>query len=260
MTALGHWRAAWAVYRKEIVDALRDRRTLLVVLMSSVLLGPLVLVALSSLVANLEAQAERREVLAVGLADAPTLANFIARQSYVLREAPADYEALLRSRTLADPVLVVPPDFEAALRRGEPPAVEVVSDSDNRQAQAGANRLMRLLDGFGRERAVLAIALRGVSPALMSPMRVQERDLADDQSRAAQFTAMLPFFVIMAVLYGALNAGLDTTAGERERGSLEPLLMTPVRRLALVFGKWGAVASVGMLVAVLSSFSFLPAQ
>jgi sodium transport system permease protein len=64
----------------------------------------------------------------------------------------------------------------------------------------------------------------------------------------------------MAVLYGALAAALDTTAGERERGSLEPLLMTPAPRVALVLGKWGAVASVGMLIAVLSCLSFLPAQ
>ena len=71
---------------------------------------------------------------------------------------------------------------------------------------------------------------------------------------------MLPFFVLMAVLYGALHAALDTTAGERERGSLEPLLMTPAPRWALVLGKWGAVASVGMGVAVLSCFSFLPGQ
>ena len=71
---------------------------------------------------------------------------------------------------------------------------------------------------------------------------------------------MLPFFVLMAVLYGALNAALDTTAGERERGSLEPLLMNPASRLSLVLGKWGAVAAVGMLIAVLSCFSFLPAQ
>jgi sodium transport system permease protein len=71
---------------------------------------------------------------------------------------------------------------------------------------------------------------------------------------------MLPFFVMMAVLYGALNAALDTTAGERERGSLEPLLMNPADRFALVLGKWGAVASLGMLIAVLSCFSFLPAQ
>jgi sodium transport system permease protein len=71
---------------------------------------------------------------------------------------------------------------------------------------------------------------------------------------------MLPFFVMLAVLYGALNAALDTTAGERERGSLEPLLMNPAERVALVVGKWGAVASLGMLIAVLSSLSFLPAQ
>ena len=58
---------------------------------------------------------------------------------------------------------------------------------------------------------------------------------------------MLPFFVLMAVLYGALNAALDTTAGERERGSLEPLLMNPAPRLALVLGKWAAVATVGQL-------------
>jgi sodium transport system permease protein len=71
---------------------------------------------------------------------------------------------------------------------------------------------------------------------------------------------MVPFFVLMAMLYGALHAALDTTAGERERGSLEPLLMTPAARAALVAGKWGAVATVAMLIAVLSCLSFLPGQ
>jgi sodium transport system permease protein len=95
---------------------------------------------------------------------------------------------------------------------------------------------------------------------MLDVIEVQERDLANPQSRAAQFTGMLPFFILMAVLYGALNAALDTTAGERERGSLEPLLMTPASRGALVLGKWGAVAVVGMLIALLSCLSFLPAQ
>jgi sodium transport system permease protein len=65
---------------------------------------------------------------------------------------------------------------------------------------------------------------------------------------------------MMAVLYGALNAALDTTAGERERGSLEPLLMNPAERWALVVGKWGAVSGISLLIAVLSSLSFMPAQ
>jgi sodium transport system permease protein len=101
---------------------------------------------------------------------------------------------------------------------------------------------------------------RGVAPALLSVSRVDEHDIADNAARAAQLPGMLPYFVLMAVLYGALNAALDTTAGERERGSLEPLLATPAARGALVVGKWGAVFCVGLLIAVLSCVSFIPAQ
>ena len=248
------------VFRKEIIDALRDRRTLLVVLASSVLMGPLVLIALSAFIATFDARAEKREVYVAGIEHAPSLRNFFERQTYTVKPAAPDFEAQLRAATLADPVLVVPTDFEALMLRGEVPVLEVVSDSANKQAESGTARILRLLEGFSSERASLSLALRGVSPELLEPMQVEERDLASTQTRATQITGMLPFFVLMAVLYGALNAALDTTAGERERGSLEPLLMNPSARWALVLGKWGAVASLSMSIAVLSCFSFLPAQ
>ena len=253
-------RTILTIYRKEIVDALRDRRTLLTVLATSVLMGPLVLLAISGLVATLEANAEQREVVVAGIERAPTLVNFFERQTYTVKPAPADYEQQLRKAKLADAVVVVPTDFEAALVRGDAPIVEVVSDSANQRSQASAGRVSRLLSGFSRERATLTLALRGVSPDAVEPVRLEERDLASTQTRATQITGMLPFFVLMAVLTGALNAALDTTAGERERGSLEPLLMNPAERWVLVLGKWGAVASVGMLIAVLACFSFLPGQ
>ncbi len=248
------------ILRKELIDALRDRRTLITVLVSSVLMGPLVLLAISGLVASLESNADQREVVVHGNENAPSLKNFLERQTYTVKRAPGDYEAQLRKARLTDAVVVVPMDFETALLRGDAPLVEIVSDSANQRSQASAGRAARLLGGFGRERATLALALRGVSPALLEPVQVEERDLASTQTRATQITGMLPFFVLMAVLAGALNAALDTTAGERERGSLEPLLMNPTERWALVLGKWGAVASVGMLIAVLSCFSFLPGQ
>jgi sodium transport system permease protein len=188
------------------------------------------------------------------------LRNFIERQTFSVVQAPPDYEAQLKASRLGEPVLVVPPGYAASAAAGELPVVELVSDSGNRQAEAGSVRVMRLLSAFNQERAALTLALRGVSPAVLQSVDVQERDLASSQIRAAQFTTMLPFFVIMAVLYGALNAALDTTAGERERGSLEPLLANPTSPAALVLGKWGAVATVGMLIAVLSVLSFLPAQ
>ncbi|GMV45316.1 MAG: hypothetical protein AMXMBFR66_07140 [Pseudomonadota bacterium] len=250
----------WIVYLKELVDALRDRRTLATVLASSVAMGPLVLALLSSLVDSIEKHAEARVLVTAGLERAPTLANYIARQTYTVQAAPADYEQQLRRSRLGDPVVVVPADFEAALQRGEAPLVEVVSSSANQRAQAGASAAVRLLRGFAREQATLRIALRGVAPELLEPLRVEERDLADAGARAAQLTRLVPFFVLMAVLYGALNAALDSTAGERERGSLEPLLMNPAAPWVLVLGKWAAVATVAMLVAVLSCASFLPGQ
>jgi len=252
--------AAWVVFRKELVDALRDRRTLLMVLLSSVAIGPLVLVLISTLVSGLEKRAEQREVLMVGIEHAPTLLNFLQRQTYTVRAAPPDYERQLQDNKLAEPVLVVGADFESELRRGVAPQVEVVSSSTNQRARAGAGRLMRLLQGFSQEQASLRLAVRGVSPAALVAIEVEERDLADPAARAAQLATLVPFFVLMAVLYGALNASLDTTAGERERGSLEPLLMNPASRVALVAGKWAAVSTVGLLIAVLSCLSFLPGQ
>jgi sodium transport system permease protein len=260
MNPLSFWHACAIVFRKEWTDALRDRRTLLVVLFSSVLMGPLVLWGLSHLVSTFETRAESRELWSSNLQQAPTLRNYLERQTLTLREAPADYEAQLKSGRLAHPVLVVPSDFENKLREGELPSLEVVSDSANKAAAAGVNRVMRLLLGFNQERATLTLALRGVAPDVLRSVQVQERDLANSQSRALQITAMLPFFVLMAVLYGALNAALDTTAGERERGSLEPLLTNPMRRSCIVLGKWGAVAALSTLVAALSCFSFIPAQ
>jgi sodium transport system permease protein len=252
--------AVWIVFRKELVDALRDRRTLAMVLLSSVAVGPLVLVLISTLVSGFEMRAEQRELVVQGIEFAPTLRNYALRQTYTLRAAPADFERQLKDNKLGDPVLVVGRDFEAELARGELPVVELVASSTNPRAQASAGRLLRLLQGFNQEQATLRLAVRGVSPAALEALQVEERDLADPAARAAQWAGIVPFFVLMAVLYGALNAALDTTAGERERGSLEPLLMNPAPRLALVLGKWGAAASVGMLIAVLSCLSFLPGQ
>ena len=251
---------AWVVFRKELLDALRDRRTLLMVLLSSVAIGPLVLVVISTLIASFEKRAEAREVVVQGIAQAPTLRNYLERQTYTISAAPADFEKQLRDSKLGDPVVVVPSDFEALLARGETPGVELFTSAANQRAQGSVRRIQRLLQGFNQERAMLQLAVRGVSPAMLEAVQIEERDLANPATRAAQLATMVPFFVLMAVLYGALNAALDTTAGERERGSLEPLLMNPATRASLVVGKWGAVASVSMLIAVLSCFSFLPAQ
>ena len=253
-------RAVWVVFVKELQDALRDRRTLMAVFVSSVLMGPLMLVLLSSLVGKYEKRAEAREVVVVGLDGAPTLRNYIERQTFLARKAPADWEAQLKASKLGDPVVVVPADFEDDLAHGRPPRIELVYSSANARAQTGVGAIAQLLQGFDQEQTTLRLIARGLAPSTLNVVRIDEHDIADNAARAAQMTNIVPLFVLMSVLYGALNAALDTTAGERERGSLEPLLATPAPRGALVIGKWGAVFALGLLIAVLSCLSFLPAQ
>ena len=251
---------ALTVYIKELIDALRDRRTLMVVLLSSVAIGPLVLLLVSTLVAGVEKRAEERVLVVQGIENAPTLRNYLERQTYTINPAPAEYEKELKDSVLGDPVVVIPPGFEADLAAGVNTTVEVVTSSANQRAQAAGGAVARLLRGFNQEQALLRVATRGIAAAQLEPLRIEDRDVAEAGARAAQFSVMVPYFVLMAVLYGALNAALDTTAGERERGSLEPLLMNPTPRMALVLGKWGAVTTVAMLIAVLSCLSFLPGQ
>lgn len=251
--------AAWVVFRKELVDALRDRRTLLVALLTSVAIGPLVLLLVSSLVGDLERQAERRVLLVLGPEHAPTLVNFAARQSFAIEPAPGDYEGKLRAGKLADAVVVVPRDFEEKLARGEAPTVEVIANQGQTPSATASRRAQAMLQAFNQERALMRQVSLGVAPSAAA-VDLQERDLANRGARAAPFTAMVPLFVLMAVLYGSMAAAMDTTAGERERGSLEPLMMNPPSRTALVLGKWAAVAAVGMLIAALTCLSFLPAQ
>ncbi|MBP6676745.1 MAG: ABC transporter permease, partial [Vitreoscilla sp.] len=244
-----HMNAAWTVFRKELLDALRDRRTLTMVLLSSVAMGPLMLLLMSTLASDFEKRAEAREAVAVGMAHAPSLQNFLARQTWTVRDAPSNYEQQLESSQLGDPVLVLEDDFEAQLAAGEQPLVQIVTSSANQRASGAVGKLEHVLREFSREQVALRLMVRGVAPSVLQPLEVAQRDLANPAARAARLTGMLPFFVLMAVMYGALTAALDSTAGERERGSLEPLLMNPAARFAIVLGKWGAVASVGMMIA-----------
>jgi sodium transport system permease protein len=253
-------RGTLAVFRKEVIDALRDRRTLIAILISSVAMGPFILLLLSGLISSMERQVESKTVLVSSLTASPRLVNYLQRQNLLVEEAPPDFEQQIRSGTLERPVIEIEEGFDERLADGLRPKATVLTNSDHKAAVAGAQRAERLLHGFERETGLLGLAAMGVSRDLLQPIEVDDIDLASRSPVGAQFTSMLPYFILMAVVYGALTAALDTTAGERERRSLEPLLMTPASSWALVLGKWGAITAVAMAITVLSSLSFVPSQ
>lgn len=248
------------VFRKEVVDALRETRTLLIVLGSALLVGPMAAgFMLTSVPPEPESQ-PRVEVLVAGIEHAPGLGAYLRSQHATILPAPPGHEAALRAGTLPGPVVAVPIGFEAALARGEAPAIGLLEGAGGQDAEIAAARIHQLLEGYVRDRANAGLASRGLDARVIQPVRIEQRQLAEPRSPARTFASVLPFLLLMSVLFGALNAALDTTCGERERDSLDALLTTPSHPGAIVLGKWAAVVAVSALVAVLSCLSLMLTQ
>jgi len=247
----------WTIFLKEPRDAVRDRRTWMIALFISTLSGPVVFMLVSNFVSGVEEKVARREVVVDHPEYAPTLVNFLQRAGATVVTAPADYRAQVRRGTLGNAVFAPPADFEKRLERGESVAVEVVFDDSHDKAQAVVRASMRLLSGFNREAGVQRLLARGVSPQLLAPIELAESNLAPGQARGAQLLFIVPWAALMVSVFGALSVAIDVTAGERERGSLEPLLGNPLDTGALVTGKWGVVMVYSVVIVVLTMAGFM---
>ena len=234
-------RSTLAVFAKEIRDALRDRRTALMVLVASVVTGPLTLVLVAQFVSGLEERASTLRVRLAGATHAPALVNFLKRADVEIEEAPADYAARVKKGDL-EAVIVVPRDFHERWLDHEEARVELVFDDSRTESSPAIRQSERLLEAFNRESAYLRLMARGVSPSLNETVKVERVNAATPRQRGAVLLFLIPMFAILAPLLGGMTLAIDATAGERERGSLEPLLANPVSTAAFAFGnirQWG---------------------
>ena len=253
-------KAAAIVFRKELVDALRDRRTWIVVLLSSLLAGPVSLLLIASLVTSAEDSAARREVVLVNGSAAPALVNFLQRNGATIVEAPPDYRDQLRSGRLQNAVVVIPADFRERQAAGESVRLDVVFDESASRAQSAVRTTVALLRGYNCELGTQRLLLRGVSPQLLQAIEIEEVSVAGSRARGAQLLFLVPWLALVGAVVGAISVAIDVTAGERERGSLEPLLMNPVTTRSIVLGKWAVAATCSAAVVVLTLAGFTAAM
>jgi sodium transport system permease protein len=238
----GSMRKYFAVFFKEAVDNLRDRRTLMTVLVFGPLFGPLFYTVMMSTVINRQvADLDMSYTVAVQGADyAPGLMDYVRQHNLKVEAAPADPRAAVKTGKL-DVVLVIPPDYAAAFAAGRPADVKLLFDNSRESGRKNIDRVRDVLEGYTRSVGALRLLARGVDPRAAAPIVIEDADLSTPQSRAVLLLGMMPYFLLFAAILGAFYLAIDSTAGERERGSLEPLLTTAVPRSTLVLGKLSAV-------------------
>ena len=244
-----------AVARKEVVDNARDRRTMMVSLLSAVLGGPIFLVLMFNFMASQAERARDVSLAVIGRDHAPALMAFLEREQVKIMPAPEDYEARIRRGDL-DVALVVDGRYDADVAQGRAGTVRLVYDRSRDRGRPAVDQVEGLLRSYNRLWGTERLILRGVTPVVANPLNVEPVDLATPQQSGSLLLFLVGFYAVFAGLAGGMAPALDSAAGERERQSLEPLLMTPARPLELALGKWLAVAAFAGAVVVVTVVLF----
>lgn len=250
--------ALFTVMRKEWRDFFRDRRTFVLSLFVSPLLFPLIFLGLGKLTElRKETQLEKPlELPVVGIERAPNLVAFLASYGINAKEAPADIEARVRAQQ-DDLALVIDENFASDWHAGKPAKVDIITDTTRRNGDVAVARVNKVLAGYGSSVGAMRLLVRGINPAIATPVQVGTRDMATAEAKSSMMlTIVLPIILMLSAFIGGAHLAMDTTAGERERQSLEPLLATPVSRAALVGGKLLAAVLLGMVSLLLILLSF----
>ena len=246
------------VYRKELVDSLRDRRTLISMTAVPLLLMPLLTIGLGVVMVRQVGQAREEipKVMILGGEDSPNLRAELAKLEGVQIVPQArDYAEEISSKQIRAAV-EIPAGFDAKLAAGEPMSVKIYMYEGELRSGFGADRMQKFFRDL-RERAIRErLEARQLPESLIRPFDIMQQNVAPPEKvGGAILGGLVPYFVILLCLTGAMYPAMDLTAGEKERGTIETILCSPVSRTHLVLGKFLMVLTASVATAVLSIIS-----
>lgn len=245
------------VFLKECRQNLRDRRSVTNALVWGPLLMPVMFLGQMVVMAQQarEVWESPPSIAVIGAEHAPNLIGFLQREGAQIRPGPDDPARAVLDQD-EDAVLVISPRYADQWRLGEPATVELIYDASRRRSDSRQRRVRVMLEQYGRTLGSLRLMARGVDPRVARPIAVEERDVSEGGLSGAMIASFLPFVLMFSAFLGGFYLAVDTTAGERERQSLEPLLANPVARWQIVAGKLAATVAFSLAATVIGIVAF----
>ncbi|HHH12098.1 MAG TPA: ABC transporter permease [Sorangium sp.] len=254
----------WVVFRKELRDALRDRRAMLSMLIFP-LVGPLLTALILTQAVEQSITRDNIRLPVRGAQHAPAIVAQLEANDITVVAAPERPITAVREQQL-DMVLLIDEDFVRDYRASNGARLTLLYDASRNATLAPVKRIEQVLQQHNAQVGALRLLAHGVNPGISRPLAITRVDVSTPRARGSLFLNGVAMFVLMAAFVGGMYTATDVTAGERERGSLEPLLVTPTLRTALVLGKWLvtvvlALATVGVsLAALMFTMRWVPTE
>ena len=253
-----------AIVRKECKDNLRDRRALFSSL-SPAIFAPVFLVGLITfMLEQIQGDSEDpTEFSVIGSSYAPGLIDFLASQNTTIKEIDSSSPAKeLVESGKEKVILVIKENYSSRFKSGQQNTVKIIYEGGTISDTLKHVSLLRgLINQYSSRTGLLRLQLRGIDPSIISPIRVADLDVASPAAKALSIIMYLPYLIIVTIFIGGLPLAIDTTAGEKERGTLEPLLAQPIRRSTLLYGKMTAISlfsGLSLLLLMILLYFLLP--
>jgi sodium transport system permease protein len=256
-----NWNIILTVYLKELKDQLRDRRTLISMIVIPAIVMPVIMIGTGTIMSKVikQARQETPSVMILGGEDSPGVVAALKAEKNPAGEprfrvvAAGDYKQLISDKKLRAAV-EIPAGFEAALQAGEPRTVNIYYYEGEMRSGMGSNALNDFLRAYREKTVESRLADRGLPAALVKPFEVKRQNVAPPEKVGGNlFGGFIPYIIIILCFTGAMYPAMDLTAGEKERGTMETLMCSPVSRVNIVAGKFlmvltASIATMGMLL------------
>jgi sodium transport system permease protein len=256
-----NWRRIRTVFRKELVDALRDRRTIISTIIVPIILFPLLTIGFGAVAAKAvkKMSQETPSVMILGAEYAPDLAAQLAtNRAFTVTKPRANYVAEINDKQLRAAV-EIPPGFEAALLAGNapPPEIKICHYASEMRSEFAVRALQKALLDYRDQIVAKRLRDKGMNSDVLRPFETLQQNVASAKKVGGNLLGgLVPYMLILLCLVGAMNPAMDITAGEKERGTIETILASPITRLELVLGKFFMVLTMSLCTTVISLLSY----
>jgi len=246
------------VYRKELAEWVRDRRTLISTVVVPLLLFPVIILGFSYLAVNLVGKAEKEvpKIMIIGGEDSPPVVAALQKVD-TLKIVPysANWKNQISEKEIRAAV-EIPPGFQASLEKSEEKTVSIYFYEGEIKSAFGAEHIEKSLKDYRDQVVKDRLAARNIATAVLRPFGIERQNVAPPEKvSGATIGGFIGYLVILLCMTGAMYPAIDLTAGEKERGTMETILSSPVSRADLVLGKFLLVLSAALATAALSVIS-----
>jgi len=250
-------RCTFTIFRKEIRDVLRDRRTLMVMIVLPIVLYPVLMIVLSqvALIQARKLEEKPADIVVQGAANSPSLAEKLETIPAVKIVQSPDPTSSLKNGDI-QMIVAIPTGFEDSLRTGKPAGLTLYYDKADDYSNAVFRKVAALVDTVEKDVVRKRLEERNIDPAIIHPIAIEEINVAPPAKMGAYiFGGALALILTMIAFMGAFYPAIDLTAGEKERGTLETLLVSPASRMDIVLGKFLTVITISALTGFMNLVS-----